>query len=525
MCGIVGIVASDEVRQDLYDALTILQHRGQDAAGIVTSDGNQCFLRKSNGLVSDVFQEHHMQRLHGTVGLGHCRYPTAGSSSSAEAQPLYVNSPYGLALAHNGNLTNSAELRSELTANQLRHLNTSSDSEVLLNIFANELGSRQAVEPSPDDIFKAVGAVHEQCKGAYATVAMIIGSGIVGFRDRYGIRPLVYGRRQTDIGFDYMIASESVALDILGFELVADVSPGEAIFISNDGQVYTQQCAQEVELVPCIFEHVYLARPDSILDGMSVYKSRLKMGEYLAGQILKHYSGRDHDIDVVIPIPDTGRTAALPLAHELDTKYREGFVKNRYIGRTFIMPGQSQRKKSVKQKLNANSLEFKDKNVLLVDDSIVRGTTITQIIQQARQAGARKVCIASAAPAVRYQNVYGIDMPARDELVASERTDEEVAEIIGADWLVYQAIEDLEASARKGNPEVGRFECSVFNGCYVTGDIDEAYLTQISYDRSDSVKQQREMSFPPARQADREAKASDKSFTQDVDIVGLHNHG
>mgnify|MGYP000645435451 CR=1 FL=1 len=491
MCGIVGIVASDEVRQDLYDALTILQHRGQDAAGIVTSDGNQCFLRKSNGLVSDVFQEHHMQRLHGTVGLGHCRYPTAGSSSSAEAQPLYVNSPYGLALAHNGNLTNSAELRSELTANQLRHLNTSSDSEVLLNIFANELGSRQAVEPSPDDIFKAVGAVHEQCKGAYATVAMIIGSGIVGFRDRYGIRPLVYGRRQTDIGFDYMIASESVALDILGFELVADVSPGEAIFISNDGQVYTQQCAQEVELVPCIFEHVYLARPDSILDGMSVYKSRLKMGEYLAEQILKHYSGRDHDIDVVIPIPDTGRTAALPLAHELNTKYREGFVKNRYIGRTFIMPGQSQRRKSVRQKLNAIELEFKEKNVLLVDDSIVRGTTCKQIIQMAREAGAKKVYFASAAPAIRYPNVYGIDMPAATELIAAGKTDEEVESQIGADWLIYQDLEDLIAAAAEGNPKIQRFECSVFNGEYITSDVDEMYLKRLELVRNDAAKSAR----------------------------------
>ena len=507
MCGIVGVVGRGAVNQDIYDALTMLQHRGQDAAGMVTSDGHRCFLRKDNGLVPSVFQDHHMEQLKGHIGLGQVRYPTAGTASSAESQPLYVNSPYGIALAHNGNLTNAKELEQDLFLEDLRHINTSSDSEVLLNVLANELNTLHALDPSPTEMFKAVGAVHQRCKGAYAVVAMVIGSGILGFRDPYGIRPLVYGSREVESGTEYMIASESVALDILGFTRIADVAPGEAIFISNDGQVFKQQCAARSQLVPCIFEHVYFARPDSIIDNISVYKSRLRMGEHLAKRILAQYSQNDHDIDVVIPIPDTGRTAALPLAHELNTKYREGFVKNRYIGRTFIMSGQKQRRDSVRQKLNPVELEFKGKNILLVDDSIVRGTTIRKIIQLAREAGARNVYMASAAPALRYQNVYGIDMPAREEFVAHGRTDEEVAREIGADWLMYQTIKDLKASTHEGNPHVDDFECSAFDGKYITGDVGEDYLRRISAARNDVTKNQQEL-----------------DFSSHTNVLDLHNH-
>ncbi len=507
MCGIVGIVSRDQVNQEIYDALTVLQHRGQDAAGMVTSDGQRLHLRKSNGLVRDVFRQEHMQRLVGTAGIGHVRYPTAGTASSAESQPMYVNSPYGITLAHNGNLTNAEELKADLFAEDLRHINTESDSEVLLNVLAHELQLQRAFNPSPAEIFKAVEGVHKRCRGAYAAVAMIIGSGVLGFRDPYGIRPLVYGERQTEAGTDYMIASESVALDLQGFTLLGSLAPGEAVFITNDGELHRQVCAEGTRLVPCIFEHVYFARPDSIMDDISVYKSRLRMGERLAQQILNQYSQHEHDIDVVIPIPDTGRTAALPLAHQLNVKFREGFVKNRYIGRTFIMPGQSERRKSVRQKLNAIELEFRDKNVLLVDDSIVRGTTIKQIIQMARDAGARKVYIASAAPALRYQNVYGIDMPAREEFVAHQRSDEEVAAIIGADRLIYQQIDDLKASAREGNPAVSDFECSTFDGNYVTGDIDDNYLEQLSLARSDKMKQRR-----------------DAELHSDSNVLELHNH-
>ena len=507
MCGIVGVVSRGAVNQDIYDALTMLQHRGQDAAGMVTSDGHRCYLRKDNGLVRNVFQDHHMEQLKGHIGLGQCRYPTAGTASSAESQPLYVNSPYGIALAHNGNLTNAKELEKDLFLEDLRHINTSSDSEVLLNVLANELNMLHALDPSPTEMFKAVGAVHQRCRGAYAVVAMVIGSGILGFRDPYGIRPLVYGSREVESGTEYMIASESVALDILGFTRIADVAPGEAIFISNDGKVFKQQCAARTQLVPCIFEHVYFARPDSIIDNISVYKSRLRMGEQLAKRILTKYSQYDHDIDVVIPIPDTGRTAALPLAHELNTKYREGFVKNRYIGRTFIMAGQKQRRDSVRQKLNPVELEFKGKNVLLVDDSIVRGTTIKKIIQLAREAGARNVYMASAAPALRYQNVYGIDMPAREEFVAHERSDEEVAREIGADWLMYQTIEDLKASTHEGNPHVDDFECSAFDGKYITGDVGEDYLRRISAARNDLTRNQQEL-----------------DFSSHTNVLDLHNH-
>ena len=507
MCGIVGIVSNVPVNQQLYDALTVLQHRGQDAAGMVTTDGRKLYLRKGNGLVRDVFQQQHMQRLVGKIGIGHVRYPTAGSSSSAEAQPMYVNSPYGITLAHNGNLTNAEALQADLFREDLRHVNTDSDSEVLLNVFAHELERQRAHEPGPEDIFAAVARVHQRCRGAYAAVAMIIGVGIVAIRDPHGIRPLVFGKRDGDNGTEYMIASESVALDILGFDLIRDVAPGECVFISNDGELHTRVCAEQTMLSPCIFEFVYLARPDSIMDNVSVYKSRLRMGEHLAHRILERFPGGRHDIDVVVPIPDTGRTAALPLAHQLDVKYREGFVKNRYIGRTFIMPGQSERKKSVRQKLNVIELEFKGKNVLLVDDSIVRGTTIKQIIQMAREAGARKVYMASAAPAVRYPNVYGIDMPTPHEFVANNRTEEQVGALIGADMLVYQQIDDLVQSAREGNPAISQFDCSVFDGKYVTGDIDDAYLERLSLHRSDEMKQRR-----------------DAEFSNDQTAIDLHNH-
>ncbi len=514
MCGIVGIVSSYPVNQQIYDALTVLQHRGQDAAGMVTTDGRKLHLRKSNGLVRDVFRLQHMQRLVGNIGIGHVRYPTAGSASSAEAQPMYVNSPYGITLAHNGNLTNAEALQADLFRDDLRHVNTDSDSEVLLNVFAHELERERAHEPAPDDIFAAVRRVHERCRGAYAAVAMIIGVGIVAFRDPHGIRPLVYGKREGEHGTEYMIASESVALDILGFDLIRDVAPGECLFVSNDGALHTRVCADRTSLSPCIFEHVYLARPDSIMDNISVYKSRLRMGEHLAQQVLERFGGRDHDIDVVIPIPDTGRTAALPLAHQLDVKYREGFIKNRYIGRTFIMPGQSERRKSVRQKLNAIELEFKGTNVLLVDDSIVRGNTIQQIIQMAREAGARKVYVASAAPAVRYPNVYGIDMPTPNEFVAYNRTDEQVGRSIGADMLVYQRIEDLVQSSQEGNPGIAEFDCSVFDGKYVTGDIDDSYLERLSLSRSDEMKQR--------RAADLNNASDDRS--NDQGIIDLHNH-
>ena len=487
MCGIVGIVAKSHVNQSIYDALTILQHRGQDAAGIVTWHKDKLFLRKDNGLVSDVFRTRHMKRLVGNIGLGHVRYPTAGSSSSAEAQPFYVNSPYGITLAHNGNLTNASEVADDLYKTDLRHINTSSDSEVLLNVFAHEMQKQAELIPTAETIFKAVAGVHKRIRGGYAVVAMINGFGLVAFRDPNGIRPAVYGVRETDAGKEYMVASESVALDGLDFKLERDIAPGECVVITKEGEFFSQQCAENPQLAPCIFEHVYFARPDSIMDGISVYKARLKMGEYLAGKIMKERP--DHDIDVVIPIPDTSRTSALQLANRLGVKYREGFMKNRYIGRTFIMPGQQQRKKSVKQKLNAIDLEFSGKNVLLVDDSIVRGTTCNQIIEMAREAGAKNVYFASAAPEVRYPNVYGIDMPAVTELIAHDRTVPEIEKAIGADWLVSQDLEDLQRSCLGGaDTEVKEFDCSVFNSEYVTGDINEAYFQRLEIARSDASK-------------------------------------
>jgi amidophosphoribosyltransferase len=489
MCGIIGIVARSSVNQALYDGLTVLQHRGQDAAGIMTCDDGRLFLRKDNGLVRDVFQTEHMLKLRGDMGIGHVRYPTAGCSSSAEAQPFYVNSPYGISLAHNGNLTNAEELKSDIFRDDLRHINTNSDSEILLNVFAHELQRQGKLRVDENDVFDAVAGVHRRVRGAYAVVAMVTGYGILGFRDPNGIRPLVVGKRETEKGDEYILASESVAIDAQGFELIRDVAPGEAVFIDKDGNFYSRQCAENPSLTPCIFEHVYFARPDSIMDGISVYKARLRMGEVLARKIKRVFP--DHDIDVVIPIPDTSRTSALQLSYELGTLYREGFIKNRYIGRTFIMPGQKQRKKSVRQKLNAIDLEFRGKNVLLVDDSIVRGTTSQQIIQMAREAGANKVYFASAAPPVRYPNVYGIDMPTSSELIGYGRDDKAIAKEIGADWLVYQDLDDLiEAVAHN---YVSHFEASVFNGEYVTGDISESYLERLENCRNDSAKHQQEI--------------------------------
>ena len=485
MCGIVGIVAKSFVNQEIYDALTFLQHRGQDAAGIVTCHDSRFFLRKDNGLVRDVFRTRHMRRLVGNMGIGHVRYPTAGSASAAEAQPFYVNSPYGIALAHNGNLTNTAELSKSIFKSDLRHINTNSDSEVLLNVFAHELQRLGQLVPSEEDIFYAVRQLHRRCLGGYAVIAMITGIGIVGMRDPFGIRPLCYGKRESAQGAEYMVASESVALDSAGYTMVRDLAPGECIYITEAGEVFTRQCAEAPVLSPCLFEYVYLARPDSVMDGISVYKARLKMGEYLADQILRDWP--DHDIDVVIPIPDTSRTSAVELANKLGVKLREGYIKNRYIGRTFIMPGQTQRQKSVRQKLNPIELEFRGKNVLLVDDSIVRGTTSTLIIEMAREMGAKKVYFASAAPAVRFPNVYGIDMPSVDELVAHGRTDAEVGDMIGADRMIYQDLEDLIRSTQGGGSDIASFDCSVFDGNYVTGDIDDAYLAGLEALRNDDT--------------------------------------
>ncbi len=489
MCGVIGILSSSRANQAIYDGLTVVQHRGQDAAGIITSDGRRVYLRKDNGLVRDVFHARHMQQLLGNMGIGHCRYPTAGSSSPAEAQPFYVNSPFGLALAHNGNLTNARELRDQLFKDDLRHLNTSSDSEILLNVLAHELRAvlnSRRLELTPDDVFGAITTLHQRCRGAYAVVAMIVGLGVIAFRDRYGIRPLVYGQRETADGIDHMIASESVALDVLGYDLIDDVQPGEAVLVDMQGQVHRRTCVDDGRHVPCIFEYVYLARPDSMIDGIAVHKSRLRMGEKLAHKLVQEWS--DYDIDVIIPIPDTSRTAALQMSYELGVKYREGFIKNRYIGRTFIMPGQAERKRSVRQKLNAIDLEFGGKNVLLVDDSIVRGTTSKQIIQMAREAGARKVYFASAAPPVRYPNVYGIDMPNANELVGNGRSEAQIGEEIGADRLIFQDLGDLVAAAHEGNPTIVEFDCSCFDGKYVTGDVSKDYLVDLERVRNDKTK-------------------------------------
>jgi amidophosphoribosyltransferase len=487
MCGIVGIVAKERVNQTLYDALTVLQHRGQDAAGIATCEGERLHQRKDNGLVREVFHTKHMLRLAGNMGIGHIRYPTAGRASSTEAQPFYVNSPFGITLAHNGNLINSKQLMRDVFRDDRRHINTESDSEILLNVFAHELMKLGKLRIDENDVFKAVAGVHKRCQGGYAAIAMIVGYGVVAFRDPFGIRPVCFGYRDSEEGREYMVASESVALDALGFELMRDLEPGEAIIIDTNSKIHTRQCAEHPVHAPCIFEYVYLARPDSIIDDVSVYKARLRMGERLADRILQAWP--DHDIDVVIPIPDTSRTAALPLSYKLGVKYREGFIKNRYIGRTFIMPGQKERERSVRHKLNAIDLEFEGKNVLLVDDSIVRGTTSAQIIHMAREAGARKVYFASAAPPVRYQNVYGIDMPVVDELIAHNRTEEQVAATIGADRLFYQTVNDLIDAVRQGNPRLREFDTSCFTGDYVTGGVTTDYLEQIALARNDATKE------------------------------------
>ncbi|MET4694132.1 amidophosphoribosyltransferase [Endozoicomonas lisbonensis] len=485
MCGIVGISATVNVNQLLFDALTVLQHRGQDAAGMVTLGDGHFFLRKDNGLVRDVFRTRHMKKLSGNVGIAHVRYPTAGTSSSAEAQPFYVNSPYGIALAHNGNLTNADAIKEELFKTDLRHINTRSDSEVLLNVLAHELSKVAKLELRPEDIFTAVGQVYQRCEGGYAVISMINGHGILAFRDPYGIRPLIYGKRETEKGAEYMFASESVAITASGFELVRDVAPGECIYVDETNELHSFQCIEGVSR-PCMFEYVYLARPDSIIDGISVYQAHLRMGQTLANKILREWS--DHDIDVVMPIPDTSRNSALEIASRLGLPYREGFVKNRYIGRTFIMPGQEVREKSVRQKLNAIGQEFEGKNVLLVDDSIVRGTTCQQIIEMARESGAKKVYFCSAAPAIRFPNVYGIDMPTSEELIAHGRTEKEVERDIGADRLIYQDLADLKKTVSSLHPQIDDFDCSVFDGEYVAGGINKEYLSRLAASRNEQTR-------------------------------------
>lgn len=498
MCGIVGIVGKEPVNQALYDGLTMLQHRGQNAAGIMTIDDYHLRLRKSKGLVRDVFQTRHMLRLSGMIGIGHVRYPSAGSESSAEAQPFYVNSPFGIAMAHNGNLTNAIQLQQRLYEEAKRHINTESDSEVLLNIFAHEIAKVDKPQLEAEDIFQAIETTHTLVKGAYAAVAMVIGHGLVAFRDPLGIRPLALGKRETEKGTEYMVASESVAIDGTGFTFERDIAPGEAVYITNQGVLHSRQCAVESKHAPCIFEFVYFARPDSFIDGVSVYASRLNMGRKLGEKIKKSY--RHLEIDVVIPIPETATDTALEIARVLEKPYRQGFVKNRYIGRTFIMPGQTQRRKSVRRKLNAIGVEFKGKNVLLVDDSIVRGTTSEQIIEMARDAGANKVYFASAAPEIRFPNVYGIDMPNATELIGHGRDVDEIRQYINADELIYQDLADLYWAIQKENPRLQTFESSVFDGHYLTGDIDQAYLdalqeTASSYKKEDETQDSSDLSL------------------------------
>ena len=502
MCGIVGVVSATPVNQLIYDSLLLLQHRGQDAAGIATASGSTFHMHKANGMVRDVFRTRNMRGLPGTSGIDQVRYPTAGSSSEEEAQPFYVNAPFGIVLAHNGNLTNSDQLREEMFRRDRRHINTQSDSEVLLNVLADEL--QRASNDIPldrDSIFTAVEGLHRRVRGSYAIAAEISGYGVLAVRDPFGIRPLALGSQETPDGdIEYMVASESVALEGIGFKFERDVAPGEAIFIDLEGKLHTKQCAQNPVLTPCIFEYVYLARPDSRMDGVSVYDARLRMGDYLAEKIKREVTDQ---IDVVMPIPDSSRPAAMQVANHLGVPYREGFFKNRYVGRTFIMPGQAVRKKSVRQKLNAMAIEFKGKNVLIVDDSIVRGTTSSEIVQMARDAGAKKVIFASAAPPVKFPNVYGIDMPTRGELVAYGRTHEEIAKIIGADQLVYQDVEDMKRAVRDVNPALKDFDASCFDGKYVTGDIDEAYLDRLEAARNSS-----------AAEADRENAQNDDPRTQ-----------
>ena len=487
MCGVVGLVSKNEVSPSLYEALTVIQHRGQDAAGISTIEEGRLHTRKQIGLVRDVFREKHIEELKGQIGIGHVRYPTAGGASREYSQPLYVNSPYGISISHNGNLVNTEELAKELYKDNYRHLNTSSDSEVILNVFAHELQKEGSFNPSPEQIFKAVEKTHLRLKGAYSVLLMISGVGLVAIRDPKGIRPLILGKKDNDlIGADYMIASESPALSALEFEIEGDLRPGEAVFITPEGELHRKVCHNKPSKNPCIFEYVYLARPDAVIDGISVMRSRLRMGQKLGKKILETYP--NHDIDAVIPIPESSTSSAIEVAKTLNVNYREGFVKNRYIGRTFIMPKQELRKKSVRRKLNPIPFEFKDKNVLLVDDSIVRGTTSREIVEMARSVGAKKVYFASAAPPIRFQNVYGIDMAATAELIAHQRSEEQIAEFIGADWLIYQDLEDLIESAQAGNPEIKKFETSVFDGNYICGSVTKDYLTNLESDRKDSNK-------------------------------------
>ena len=471
MCGIVGVIARTPVNQLIYDALLLLQHRGQDAAGIVTMQGTKCFMHKARGMVKDVFRTRDMRALPGTVGLGQVRYPTAGNAySEEEAQPFYVNAPYGIVLVHNGNLTNAQALKAQLFDIDRRHINTESDTEVLINVLAHELERVARDLPlSPEHVFRAVGAVHKRIKGSYAVIALIAGHGLLAFRDPFGIRPLCYGEAESEGGHEIMVASESVALEGTGHKLTRDVAPGEAIFIDTAGRLHARQCAEAPSLNPCIFEYVYLARPDSVLDGVSVYHARLNLGETLAQRVISTLP--PSEIDVVIPIPESSRPSAMQMAHRLGKPYREGFVKNRYVGRTFIMPGQGVRKKSVRQKLNAIGMEFKDRNVMLVDDSIVRGTTSQEIVQMAREAGARKVYLASAAPPVRHPNVYGIDMPTKEELVAHGRSIEQIRAFIGADQLIYQDVDAMKRVVSALNPAIQGFEASCFDGRYITGDV------------------------------------------------------
>lgn len=489
MCGIIGCLsqAGALVNQDIFDALTILQHRGQDAAGIMTGDGDRVFLRKDNGLVRDVVRQSHMLNLVGPMGIGHVRYPTAGTTHSEESQPFFVNSPYGLGIVHNGNLVNTAELKQDIIRADLRHLNTQSDSEILLNVFAHELQlqRRSQEQTLVQALFKALEGLHQRVRGAYAAIIMIAGQGLFAFRDPLGIRPLVYGVRESTKGKEYMFASESIALDALGYRYCADVQPGEGIYIALQGEGVEQRiCSPDTRLLPCLFEFIYLARPDSIIDGICVYEARSRMGQKLAQKIIAQYP--HHDIDVVIPIPDTSRTAAFALAQYLKLYFCEGFVKNRYIGRTFIMPGQAARKSSVRLKLNAIRQEFHNKNVLLVDDSIVRGTTSKEIIQMARDAGAKKVYFASAAPEVRFPNVYGIDMPCASDLIAHDRNLEDIRKSIGADFLIYQNLEDVKTAVNAASAICMplEFEDSIFTGHYPTGKVDAAYLQQLSKNRT-----------------------------------------
>ena len=487
MCGVVGLVSKNEVSPSIYEALTVIQHRGQDAAGIATLEEGRLHTRKQIGLVRDVFREKHINELRGQIGIGHVRYPTAGGASREFSQPLYVNSPYGISISHNGNLVNAEQLTKELYKDNYRHLNTSSDSEVILNVFAHELQQASSFNPTPEQIFKAVEKTHLRLQGAYSVLLMISGVGLVGIRDPKGIRPLILGKKDNDlIGSDYMIASESPALSALEFEIEGDLKPGEAVFITLDGEIHRKVCHSEPSKNPCIFEYVYLARPDAVIDGISVMRSRLRMGQKLGKKILETYP--DHDIDAVIPIPESSTSSAIEVAKTLNVNYREGFVKNRYIGRTFIMPKQELRKKSVRRKLNPIPFEFKDKNVLLVDDSIVRGTTSREIVEMARSVGAKKVYFASAAPPVRYQNVYGIDMAATAELIAHQRSEEQIADFIGADWLIYQDLDDLIESAKEGNPKISNFETSVFDGDYICGSVTKNYLTNLEIERKDANK-------------------------------------